>query len=313
MKILRSENLGVSLVAMILVAAIIATLLGTSTVFYHSEWLALTGLAFFVLAGMPVLRALMGPGPSENLLIQPRNSGRKISHSLIAVSSAAILAVYAAGYDQTSSAANRLEAESSAPRRAVAAVDAPAITPDSVPVPIVKPERAVVVVPTPAADKPRTDAPQTAAVIPVVETPSADAATAPAEKTPDPVAPVADASSTPRPVEPAASPTPAPVPAAVAALASESQYRDGSYLGWGSCRHGQIQVEVVISAGKIASAEIAQCRTRYSCSVIRTTPPQMVARQDPEKLDNVTGATQSVDAYYYAVKEALKEAAKPAQ
>jgi major membrane immunogen (membrane-anchored lipoprotein) len=39
----------------------------------------------------------------------------------------------------------------------------------------------------------------------------------------------------------------------------------------------------------------------------------MVARQDPEKLDNVTGATQSVDAYYYAVKEALKEAAKPAQ
>jgi hypothetical protein len=62
MKILRSENLGVSLVAMILVAAIIATLLGTSTVFYHSEWLALTGLALFVLAGMPVLRALMGTG-----------------------------------------------------------------------------------------------------------------------------------------------------------------------------------------------------------------------------------------------------------
>jgi uncharacterized protein with FMN-binding domain len=99
----------------------------------------------------------------------------------------------------------------------------------------------------------------------------------------------------------------------VAALASQSQYRDGSYFGWGSCRHGQIQVEVVIQAGKIASAEIAQCRTRYSCSVIRTTPPEMVAKQDPETLSNVTGATQSVDAYYFAVKEALKEAAKPAQ
>ena len=112
-------------------------------------------------------------------------------------------------------------------------------------------------------------------------------------------------------MEPAA--TPAPVPAAVAALASQSQYRDGSYFGWGSCRHGQIQVEVVIQAGKIASAEIAQCRTRYSCSVIRTTPPEMVTKQDPETLSNVTGATQSVDAYYFAVKEALKEAAKSAQ
>ena len=318
MKILRLENLGFSVLAMTLVAAIIATLLGTSTIFYRSEWLALTGLALFVLAGMPALRALTGPAPSANLLTERRNSGNKVSHSLIAVSSAAILAVYAAGYDRTSSAADRIEAESSAPRRhTVAVAEAPAITPsDAVsPVESTPPLIGAVAVPaaaSPVMDRPAAVAPQAAAAsVPVAETSSSDAAPAPAAKSPDPVTVIANAAPIALPVEP--TPTPAPIPAAVAALASQSQYRDGSYFGWGSCRHGQIQVEVVIQAGKIASAEIAQCRTRYSCSVIRTTPPEMVAKQDPETLSNVTGATQSVDAYYFAVKEALKEAAKPAQ
>ena len=321
MNILRSANLGFSVVAMTLVAAIIATLLGTSTIFYHSEWLALTGVALFVLAGMPALRALTGPSPSENLLTERRNSGRKVSHSLIAVSSAAILAVYAAGYDKTSSAADRLEAESSAPRRhAVAVAEVPEIArPAGAVSPVEPPSAAVNAVatpPAPAAERPIVDRPvavatQAATAVAVVETPSSDSAPAPTAKSPDPVAIIANAVLIARQAESA--PIPTPVPAAVAALASQSQYRDGSYLGWGSCRHGQIQVEVVIQAGKIASAEIAQCRTRYSCSVIRTTPPEMVAKQTPETLSNVTGATQSVDAYYFAVKEALKEAAKPAQ
>ena len=317
MKILRSKNLGFSVVSMTVVAAIIMTLLSTSTIFYHSEWLALTGLALFALAGMPALRALTGPTPSENLLTERRNSGKKVSHSLIAVSSAAILAVYAAGYDRTSSAADRLEAESSAPRRHAVA-EVPEVTPtaavvslvESIP-PAVGAVAALPAAASPVVDSPAVVAPQAAAYVPVAETSSSDAAPKPAAKSPDPVAVIADAAPIARPAEPA--PTPTPVPAAVTALASQSQYRDGSYFGWGSCRHGQIQVEVVIQAGKIASAEIAQCRTRYSCSVIRTTPPEMVAKQDAETLSNVTGATQSVDAYYFAVKEALKEAAKPAQ
>jgi uncharacterized protein with FMN-binding domain len=88
---------------------------------------------------------------------------------------------------------------------------------------------------------------------------------------------------------------------------------DGTYLGWGSCRHGSIQVKVVIEAGVIASADINDCRTRYSCSVIRNTPGQLVNRQNPDAIDNVTGATQSVDAYYFAVTEALKQAVKSSQ
>jgi uncharacterized protein with FMN-binding domain len=85
------------------------------------------------------------------------------------------------------------------------------------------------------------------------------------------------------------------------------QYKDGTYLGWGTSRHGDIQASVVIAGGRIESATIAQCLTRYSCSWIAALPPQVAARQSPE-VDYVSGATQSTNAFYYAVVEALKQA-----
>jgi uncharacterized protein with FMN-binding domain len=84
-------------------------------------------------------------------------------------------------------------------------------------------------------------------------------------------------------------------------------YRDGTYLGWGTSRHGDIQASVEIRNGHIAEASIAQCRTRYSCSWIAHLPPQVVTRQSPD-VDYVSGATQSANAFYYAVVEALKQA-----
>jgi uncharacterized protein with FMN-binding domain len=84
-------------------------------------------------------------------------------------------------------------------------------------------------------------------------------------------------------------------------------YRDGVYLGWGSSRHGDIQAEVEIKSGRIVSASISQCLTRYSCSWIAALPPQVVSRQSPE-VDYVSGATQSTNAFYYAVVEALSKA-----
>ena len=57
----------------------------------------------------------------------------------------------------------------------------------------------------------------------------------------------------------------------------------------------------------IASAVISQCLTRYSCSWIAALPPQVVSRQSPET-DYVSGATQSTNAFYYAVVEALAKA-----
>ena len=95
---------------------------------------------------------------------------------------------------------------------------------------------------------------------------------------------------------------------AEAAIASttppKSGYKDGTYLGWGHCRHGDIQAQVVIADGRIASATIAQCLTRYSCSVIEKLPPEVAQRQSPD-VDTISGATQSGDAFYYAVLDAL--------
>jgi uncharacterized protein with FMN-binding domain len=96
--------------------------------------------------------------------------------------------------------------------------------------------------------------------------------------------------------------------AAVAPTApAKSEYKDGTYLGWGHCRHGDIQASVVIAGGRIASATISQCLTRYSCSVIEKLPPEVAQRQSPD-VDTISGATQSGDAFYYAVTDALLQA-----
>jgi uncharacterized protein with FMN-binding domain len=88
---------------------------------------------------------------------------------------------------------------------------------------------------------------------------------------------------------------------------AKPRYKDGTYLGWGTSRHGDIQASVVIEDGRILSATIAQCLTRYSCSVIEALPPQVAQRQSPET-DYVSGATQSTNAFYYAVVDALSKA-----
>jgi len=82
---------------------------------------------------------------------------------------------------------------------------------------------------------------------------------------------------------------------------------DGVYSGWGTSRHGDIQATVEIKGGRITAAYISQCLTRYSCSWIAALPPQVVTRQSAE-VDYVSGATQSTNAFYYAIVEAVNKA-----
>ena len=86
-------------------------------------------------------------------------------------------------------------------------------------------------------------------------------------------------------------------------------WKDGKYSAWGTCRHGDIQATVVIQGGKIISADITDCETRYSCDVIDTLPPKVLTRQKA-KFDAVGGATESAYAYYGAVYWALDQASK---
>jgi uncharacterized protein with FMN-binding domain len=211
------------------------------------------------------------------------------------LSSAAVFSVYAAGYLRTRDAAERFTRESNERRRP--------ITP------------AVVAALAPKVDTPIAAQAQTVSELGVAK-PSKPA---PKKVARDTVSGHADSLAASRPLAaeiqtpstPAPAPTPAPAADTAAAQPEKQEkpraLKDGLYLGWGTSRHGDIEAAVEIKEGKIASAFISQCLTRYSCSWIAPLPPQVVKRQSPE-VDFVSGATESTNAFYYAVVEALKKA-----
>jgi hypothetical protein len=223
---------------------------------------------------------------------------------LVALSSAAIVAVYGAGYMRTRAAAERFE-EPGAPRkrlspRAQAQPDAP-------------PVEGRLAIPAPTTPAP--------AIAP--RTPRTTRESAPADAPAASLTPIAPAV----PAAPPPTPTPGDVPSAqgfdaesIQGIAQpgidapppgpqivRGQYKDGTYTGWGYCRHGDIQASVVVEAGKIVSARVAQCRTRYSCNWIEPLYPQVVQRQNAE-VDYVSGASESSDAFHDAIAEALAKA-----
>ena len=227
----------------------------------------------------------------------PKSGGSgRIANSLVALSSAAVLTVYSAGYLRTRAAAEKLDA---AERSRVVIPPAPSSQPtppipapgviraSTLATPAAAPSEARVRMPrpdarptgTPEAPSPRTATTTSATPVAPVATPAAQVAEPPATLTPTPTA------------------TPAP----------PVQYKDGTYTGWGTSRHGDIEATVTITGGRIASALISQCLTRYSCSWVAHLQGQVVDRQSPE-VDYVSRATQSTNAFYYAVVQALSKA-----
>jgi uncharacterized protein with FMN-binding domain len=225
----------------------------------------------------------------------PRNSNNKIANGLVAMSSAAVLAVYAAGYVRTQSAADLLQGQSAERRRPT--VRTPVVEQTAVPAPVV----AKVETPEPAKRAVPVARVEVAKAKPVEVAPVHSAPVPPPVEALSVVAPVIAPAPEPAPV--VALPPPPPAPAA----APKPIWKDGTYTGWGTSRHGDIQAAVVIQGGRIASATIAQCLTRYSCDVIDKLIPEVAARQSPD-IDYVSGATQSSDAFYYAVVDALNKA-----
>ena len=226
-----------------------------------------------------------------------RTSGGRVSNRLVAMSSAAVMTVYAAGYLRTQTAAAKLDA---AERNRVVI---PVAAPDSIGVAPRAVEPPLAATPAPAnpviannAIQPQSKKTRAARTSP--SEPLSSAITPAA--TPEPAPLTVPTTATTSVVEPPVAPVPTPAPAAQA-------YKDGSYTGWGTSRHGDIQATVVIENGRIASAVISQCLTRYSCSWVAHLQGQVVTRQSPE-VDYVSGATQSTNAFYYAVVEALAKA-----
>ncbi len=84
-------------------------------------------------------------------------------------------------------------------------------------------------------------------------------------------------------------------------------YKDGTFSGRGHSRHGDIQALITIEDGKLVYAAITDCATLYPCDVIDKLPAQVLARQSPE-VDFIAGATDSTNAFYYAILAALEKA-----
>jgi uncharacterized protein with FMN-binding domain len=233
--------------------------------------------------------------PSEDDNATGNRPSRWVKSNLVALGSAAVLAVYSAGYARTRSAADRFADESTS-RRAPEAAAPHAEAPANVTTPPTETAKPLVLQPK-----------QKQAVAPVSTI----------QKTPPVTADTAAATTPVKPVEPVQQP-PVAAPATViapppvdtttkAADTTHVPLKDGTFMGWGTSRHGDIQAAVEIKEGKIASAFIVQCLTRYSCSWISALPGQVVTRQSAE-VDYVSGATQSSNAFYYAIAEALKQA-----
>lgn len=236
---------------------------------------------------------------------QPPISPQRRPASLLALGSAAVLAVYAAGFVRTRDAAAAALARSAPRTRPASALEATTgVRPDAASQAPLVAEPAM---PDLAADAPPViqavtpPAPASPASTPPVSAPTASIVAA----APAPV--VADTQRTTTPVDTAPAAVAAKGAADSTAVPAPAGWRDGTWTGWGTSRHGDIEATVLIEKGRITAAAISQCLTRYSCSWIAHLQAQVAARQSPE-VDNVSGATESANAFYYAVVDALKKA-----
>jgi uncharacterized protein with FMN-binding domain len=226
-------------------------------------------------------------------LVKSSNPNKKVANSLVAVSSVAVLAVYAAGFVKTKAAADKFvqQADDGRPRQA------PPARPQVL-------EASLRTIPAPApAPVETTIAPKPAAKAeaPVAET--APAATPAPSAVPAPVAVAAPAAA------PAAVPVPVVPAVAAAPLSPPGPFKDGVWKAWGTCRHGDLEAAIKIENGKITQAGVSDCQTRYSCDIIDRLPPQVIRKQSAD-VDRVGGATQSSDAFYYAIYEAMRLSAE---
>jgi uncharacterized protein with FMN-binding domain len=275
----------------LLLAAIILAVFGASVAAGHPNWGTFTGIAIILLAAGLAAGTL--PVHSQDFAEERTSPTQRISNGLITLSSAAIVAIYAAGYHRTSPAAHRFDSQIPQQRTSATiaiATPPPAANPGAAAAPPVSSSAA-------PANKKNTKRPAT---------PSRKAAPSSASDSAGSSSAPLPASSTNPPIEAAAPP----------AVAAKSAYKDGVYLGWGSCRHGDIEASVTIQDGKIALVAISQCLTRYSCGWIAPKipgaglpdlPSQVVERQGP-KVDYVSGATESSYAFADAVVAALSKA-----
>ena len=214
---------------------------------------------------------------------------RKASSSrLMALSSAVVVVVYAAGYGRTETAARQAAASLSAFAGSIAGAQANGAGAST----------------TGASAAPR--ASSSAATPAAGPAPGSSSFASASAASPSPAASSAPASG-PAASTTASSAAAAPPAAAPAKPPATAKYKDGTFSaqGWGP--HGPMTVAVVVNLGRIVSANVTQCGTTYTCQYMDPLVRSVVSLQGPP-VDYVSGATASSMAYYQAVTAALQKA-----
>ena len=107
--------------------------------------------------------------------------------------------------------------------------------------------------------------------------------------------------------EPAAGLLDQSVIATPTATPEAGRLRDGTYLGAGQSRFGDVFVTVAIAQGRIAQVWINAVTTTFPTQAIDGLRDQVVARQSAA-VDLVSGATASSSAFVQAIQAALRQA-----
>jgi uncharacterized protein with FMN-binding domain len=83
--------------------------------------------------------------------------------------------------------------------------------------------------------------------------------------------------------------------------------KDGSYRASSYGYEGPVEVEVVITAGKIEAVKVTQHREKQFYSSIADTPRRIVERQSLRGIDTTSGATITSEAIINATAKALSQ------
>jgi uncharacterized protein with FMN-binding domain len=271
----------------LLLLATTLAIFGAAVMVGYPPWGAVTGISILLTAAAMATGAIATGSPSQTAT-ELKVSRQRVPSSLVALSATAIIGVYAAGYYRTRSAADQFEAQEA--RHTMAA---PAVADLAIRKPALPSLEALPSTPHVAAPPRENEVVRPAAATP--KAPEAPATSQPPTTSTPTLPPAVNVSAPPA------------EPAAPIAVKSQTSYKDGTFLGWGRCRHGSIQASVAIQGGQIVATDIAQCLTRYSCSWISNLPGQVITRQSAD-VDYVSGATESTDAFYDAVSSALAAA-----
>ena len=236
--------------------------------------------------------------PKEPVIATGKTTNKRMTSNLVALSSVAILSVFGVGYARTQDAADLMANQGGATGASTGLAAVLPSTKARSPSHAAPTETAVTAPPDgiQVADDSVGPIGQAAPSFPTVAAPSPNLATAPTATSAAPAA---------KPTSPRAIPT---LPAATPTIRPNIRnLRDGSFVGDGFSRHGDIEATVIVSAGKIVSANVTGCGTRYSCNVVRSLVSEVVSRQTAP-VDLVSGATDSSRAYHDAIVKALSQA-----